>query len=136
LFIPNHVKILEKAMSKKQGIPPEPTEIKEAMKALMGRMTGEAQDWQSLVAWYGNKLPQYLWTGQDWRKKLSKKGWKWQSFLSLLSRHTQEIVRWANGDVSWNRLIEIIEADLNSSTATRELDTRQETITIDEYSGR
>ncbi len=123
-------------MSKKRGVLPEPIEIKEAMKALMGRMTGEARDWQSLAVWYGNKLPQYLWTSQDWRKKLAKRGWKWQSFLSLLSRHTQEIVRWTNGDMSWSRLIETIEADLSSSTVTREFGSRREPTTIDEYSRR
>jgi len=121
-------------MSERLGVPHEPVEIKDAMKSLMGRMTGDAQEWESLVAWYGNKLPQYLWTRQDWKKKLSKRGWRWQSFLSLLSRHTKEIVCWVNDEMSWSRLVESIETDIRSSMLARESETRQETTTIDEYS--
>ena len=74
----------------------EPKEIKTAIKTLMNNMANEMWDWQSLAVWYGNKLPQYLWTKQDWRRRLTKKGWRWQSFLSLLSKRTHEIIRWAN----------------------------------------
>ena len=121
-------------MSEMLSVPNEPVEIKDAMKSLMGRMTGDAQEWESLVAWYGNKLPQYLWTRQDWKKKLSKRGWRWQSFLSLLSRHTKEIVCWVNDEMSWSRLVESIETDIRSSMLAKESETRQETTTIDEYS--
>jgi hypothetical protein len=98
------------------NIPPEPVEIKNAMKELMEKMTGESWDWQSLAVWAANKLPQYLWTTQGWKRNLSNKGWRWQSFLSLLSKHTHEIIRWATDEISWEDLINVIETDLNSST--------------------
>ena len=100
-------------------IPPEPTDIKDAMKELMEKMIGEPWDWQSLAVWYGNKLPQYLWTRQDWKSELTKKGWRWQSFLSLLSKHTHEIIRWANGEISWREFINVLETDLNSSIISK-----------------
>ena len=106
---------------------PEPFEIKNAMKELMKRMMQETWDWQSLAVWYGNKLPQYLWSKQNWKKELTKKGWRWQSFLSLLSRHTHELIRWASNEISWNELLDIIETDLNSETISK-IYTRQSKI--------
>ena len=100
-------------------VPPEPVDIKNAMKRLMEEMMGEPWDWQSLAVWYGNKLPQYLWTIQGWKKGLSKIGWSWQSFLSLLSKHTHEMIRWATEEVSWSDLISVIETDLNSPTISK-----------------
>ena len=114
-------------------MPPEPTEIKGAMKALIGRTTGEAEKWQSLAAWYGNKLPQYLWTNQGWKGELLKKGWRWQDFLSLLSNHTQEIVRWANGELSWDRLMESVEANLERSMGVPNVGVEPRNTKIDEY---
>ena len=119
-------------MSKTSSTPPEPKEIKEAIRSLMGRMTGEEEDWGPLAVWYGNKIPQYLWTSQSWKNKLSKRGWKWQDFLNLLSRHTQDMIRWVNNQISWDRLVEVIEADLGSSIT--KLDEKQEISTIDKYS--
>jgi hypothetical protein len=119
-------------MSKTSSTPPEPVEIKEAVRTLMGSMTGGEEDWGTLAVWYGNKIPQYLWTDQGWKRRLSKRGWKWQDFLNLLSRHTQDMIQWANNRMSWEKLVEAIENDLGRSI-TR-LDEKQETSTIDRYS--
>ena len=94
--------------------PSEPEDIKKAIKSLMEKMSNESWDWRSLAVWYRNRLPKYLWTEQDWKRDLSKRGWTWQSFLSLLSKHTHEIIRWANNEISWRELIKIIETDLKS----------------------
>ena len=98
---------------------PEPVEVKREIKNLMKKMIGKKWDWQSLAVWYGNRLPQYLWTRQDWKIELSKRGWRWQNFLSFFSRYTHEIVRWANDELSWNELIQLIERDLNSEIISR-----------------
>lgn len=95
-------------------IPLEPTEIKKAMKMLMDNMITESWDWQSLAVWYGNRLPQYLWSKCGWKNVLSTRGWRWQSFLSLLSKHTHEIIRWANDELSWKDFVKVIESDMNS----------------------
>jgi hypothetical protein len=95
--------------------PPEPNEIKRAIEALMDGMTNETWDWQSLAVWYGNKLPQYLWTEQNWKSELSKIGWRWQSFLSLLSKHTLSIIHWVTNEISWSDLLAAIIADLRRS---------------------
>lgn len=92
--------------------PPEPNQIKRAMGALMNGIPDEAWDWQSLAVWYGNKLPQYLWTEQNWKTKLTKSGWRWQSFLRLLSTHTPSIIRWVTNELSWSELLTAIIADL------------------------
>ncbi len=120
-------------MSKSRNVPPEPTEIKKAMKALIGRMPGEAEKWLSLVAWYGNRLPQYLWTKQGWKNELSKKGYRWQDFLRLLSNHTQDIICWANDQLPWDKLTESIGANLNSSTRTPSPSAGPRNTKIDEY---
>jgi len=57
-------------------IPSEPTEIKKAMKMLMDNMINESWDWQSLAVWYGNRLPQYLWSKCGWKSVLSIRGWR------------------------------------------------------------
>jgi hypothetical protein len=95
-------------------IPSEPVDIKNAMKMLMDNMITEAWDWQSLAVWYGNRLPQYLWSKCGWKNILSIRGWRWQSFLSLLSKHTHEIIRWANDEISWDAFVKVIESDMNS----------------------
>ena len=120
-------------MSKKANVPPEPTEIRNAMKALIGRTTGETDKWQSLAAWYGNRLPQYLWTNLGWKKELTQKGWRWQDFLSLLSRHTDDMIRWANGEMPWGRFVESIETDLDNSARTMSLNNRPRNTRINEY---
>jgi hypothetical protein len=120
-------------MNKKASVPPEPTEIKNAMKALIGRITGEAGKWQSLVAWYGNRLPQYLWTSLGWKRELTQGGWRWQDFLSLLSRHTKDIVCWANDEMPWSKLVESIETDLDNSAGTMLRITKPRNTKINEY---
>ena len=120
-------------MSVRPNIPPEPIELKKAMRGMMGSMGDEEKDWQSLVAWYGNRIPKYLWTQHGWKKELSKKGLRWQDFLGLLSGRTQEIIRWVNDEISWGSLIETIERDLKNSATTRRISTEQKTTTIDEY---
>jgi len=120
-------------MSKSPNSLSEPVEIKSAMKTLIGRETGEAEKWQSLVAWYGNRLPQYLWTNLGWKKELSQKGWRWQDFLNLLSRHTSDMVRWATDEMSWIKLVESIETDLDNSARTMSLSAKPRNTKISEY---
>ena len=101
---------------------PEPIEIKNGMKELMINMmklTSEKWDWQSLAVWGGNKLPRYLWTDQGWKNELTKKGWNWQGFLSMLSKQTHEMIRWANDELEWKDFLKIIKADLVSDIISR-----------------
>ncbi|UCH38252.1 MAG: hypothetical protein JSV76_03615 [Candidatus Bathyarchaeota archaeon] len=94
------------------ALPPEPNHIKRALETLIDRMNDEPGDWQALAVWYGNKLPQYLWTEQNWKTDLTKFGWRWQSFLRVLSKHTPSIIRWVTNELSWSELLGELIADL------------------------
>ncbi len=120
-------------MSERERMPPEPTDIKDMMKSLMKRTGSEGVQGHSLAVWYGNRLPRYLWTNQSWKKALSRRGFRWQDFLSALSEHTQDIIRWANDEIPWSQLVEAIEKEISNSSVAKKIEIRQKTATIDEY---
>jgi len=97
-------------------VPPEPTNLKKLMNELIRKYAGEGWDVESFVAWVGNKLPAYLWTKCGWKYSLMREGWTWQSFLKFLSRRTDDIVKWINGELTWDQLVGKIISDLKSPT--------------------
>jgi hypothetical protein len=78
-------------------IPPEPVMLKEQSKGQKGR----EWDIDSLVLWFGNRLPTYLWNDAGWATPLKAEGYNWQSFLKILSLHKKEMIRWSHNTLSW-----------------------------------
>ncbi|MGB9631635.1 MAG: hypothetical protein ACP5KE_02870 [Candidatus Methanodesulfokora sp.] len=78
---------------------PEPVEIKEEIRRMMGVMD------EKLAVWYGNKLQSYIY-------KEVKGMIDWRSFLELMSKRTQELLRWVREEVKWEDLLRLIEEDL------------------------
>ena len=78
---------------------PEPLEIKDEIKRMMGVMD------EKLAVWYGNKLQSYIY--REVRGMID-----WRSFLELMSRRTEELLKWVRGEVGWEELLSIIQKDL------------------------
>lgn len=78
---------------------PEPVEMKEEIRKIM-----EVMD-EKLAVWYGNKLQSYIY-------KEVKGIIDWRSFLELMSRRTEELLKWAKGEMRWEDLLKLIEEDL------------------------
>jgi hypothetical protein len=74
---------------------PEPIEIKDEIKRMM-----EVMD-EKLAVWYGNKLQSYIY--REVRGMID-----WRSFLELMSRRTDELLKWVKGEVAWEELLNII----------------------------
>lgn len=97
------------------NIPKEPLEIKKQVLELRNRMgPGTEIDYNSLAVWYGNRVPQYLWS--VWKSELTKKGFTWQKFLRLLKYRTDDAFLWVAGRMPWKafvkKVIESIEGPL------------------------
>ncbi|MEM0093337.1 MAG: hypothetical protein QW230_01720 [Thermofilum sp.] len=85
--------------------PPEPSELKERLRALHKDLQGAlgARGGESAV-WVGMLLPSYLW--RHWGEELKALGITWQDFLSLLRQHSRDIVSWAlEGKLTWQELV-------------------------------
>jgi len=65
------------------------------------------------AVWFGNEVALYLW--RRWRAVLVRYGINWQSFLAILSGHTEGIVKWALRDeLGWVELVGMIIRDLSN----------------------
>ncbi len=93
--------------------PPEPITLKKQSKELSNE-----KDWKvdSLVAWFGNRLPSYLWKESGWSKPLKEQGFNWQSFLKILSLHKKDMISWSRDSITWNELLLKIEETLRDPT--------------------
>ncbi|ABL78802.1 hypothetical protein [Thermofilum pendens] len=90
-------------MSASLSEPPEPLEIKEKIRALRSAL-GAGLEADRLAVWTGNMLARYLWGA--WGAELKRAGFTWQSFMSLLKLHTDDVVAWALRDnLSWGELV-------------------------------
>jgi len=74
---------------------PEPIEIKDEIKRMMEMMD------EKLAVWYGNKLQSYIY--REVRGMID-----WRSFLELMSRRTDELLKWVKGEVEWEELLNLI----------------------------
>ena len=81
----------------KLSIPPEPLMLKMQSTEQKGRKW----DIDSLVLWFGKRLPTYLWNDAGWSKPLKAEGYNWQSFLKILSLHKKEMIRWSHDTLTW-----------------------------------
>lgn len=103
-------------------IPEESKEVKKLIKALRSQL-GESNtiNWDSLSVWYGNKIPQYLWS--FWRNELTKRGFTWQKFLRLMKYRTEDAILWVYGRISWKefteKVLESIEGPLGRALVER-----------------
>ena len=100
-------------------VPPEPLTLKKSIKDLMDKYSSERWHADKFLVWFGNRIPSYLWTECRWKYPLTKEGWTWQSFLKLLSKRTDNFVRWARGELNWESLINEIIRDLKASRRRR-----------------
>lgn len=96
-------------------IPKEPAEIKKQILELRVRLGSNNEiDWNSLAVWYGNSIPQYLWS--TWKGELKRKGFTWQKFLKLLKYRTDDAFLWVAGKISWadftKKVLESLEGPL------------------------
>lgn len=94
----------------------EPEVLKKRLKALNMELRGTGVagvDWDSLAAWYGNKLPSHLWNA--WKDELRTKGFNWQKFLKLMSYNKKEMVLWATGELSWKDFVKAMRDSINGS---------------------
>lgn len=102
-------------------IPKEPKEILLQMKSWRKSMLDSTADWDSLVVWYGNQLPQYLW--REWKDELKTRGFTWQKFLKLLRMRTDTILSWFKGIRAWEDtakdIINLIESPLGQDMAKK-----------------
>lgn len=88
--------------SLKLTIPPEPIILKQQSHE---EKTMKSWDMDSLVLWFGNRLPSYLWNDGGWSKPLKDEGYNWQSFLKILSLHKREMISWARDAISWKEFL-------------------------------
>jgi len=84
---------------------PEPLEIKEEIRRMMAVMD------EKLAVWYGNKLQSYIY--REVRGMID-----WRSFLELMSERTEELLRWARGEIEWEDLLRSIVEDLKRREKT------------------
>ena len=82
----------------KLSIPPEPKILKQQF-IKQKRNIGLKID--NLTAWFGNKLPSYLWREGGWSKPLKAMGYNWQSFLKILALHKRDIIKWSWDTLTW-----------------------------------
>ncbi len=88
---------------------PEPKDIKELIKTLIDSGVSPTH-----ALWLGNKLQRYIWG--FWGERLKAGGLKWQDFLRVFSRLSDDVIEWIRGRVSWESLI-IKLRDAIASTA-------------------
>lgn len=98
--------IVHRGYVMKLSIPPEPMIFKK-----QSTEQKRKRDWDidSLVLWFGNKLPSYLWGEGGWSKPLKEEGYSWQSFLKILSLHKKEMIRWSRDAISWKEFLITIQ---------------------------
>jgi len=84
------------------SVPPEPMMLK---KQSNGQKKTKEWDIDSIVLWFGNKLPSYLWRDGGWSKPLKAEGYNWQSFLKILSLHKKEMIKWSKNAISWKEFL-------------------------------
>jgi hypothetical protein len=87
-------------------IPPEPTMLKKQSKQ---QKTTREWDIDSLVMWFGNRLPTYLWNDAGWSKPLKEEGYNWQSFLKILSLHKKDIICWSHDAITWKDFLQKLQ---------------------------
>ncbi len=83
--------------------PEEPAEIKDFITNLINGGVSP-----TYAIWLGNRLPKYLWS--SWSKNLRSIGLRWQDFLKCVSKFEGDIIKWVNGEILWEDLLnEIME---------------------------
>lgn len=87
-------------------IPPEPTMLKSQSKQ---QKNTREWDIDSLVMWFGNRLPTYLWNDAGWSKPLKDEGYNWQSFLKILSLHKKDIICWSRDAITWRDFLQKLQ---------------------------
>jgi len=99
----------------------EPIEIKEFIRNTRRSMgPGGGIHADSLAVWTmtSNKLPKFLWNA--WKGQLKQHGIKWQTFLKILGRHTNDFVKWALYDkMGWDEVISRVCSTIEKYTQIR-----------------
>lgn len=82
---------------------PEPIALKG--QAIEQRRKDPTWDSDSLLAWFGNKLPSYFWTDCGWGHILKREGLTWPDFLECLSAWKIDIIQWLRNELAWEDLV-------------------------------
>jgi len=93
-------------------IPPEPVHIKKQISDIYSHLRVSSMEDKSLLVWFGNPIPSYLWSKSGWGRVLRPCGLTWQMFLKICSLHTQDMIKWVEGDMAWDELIERIRTSV------------------------
>ena len=94
-------------------IPPEPLLLK---KTNTQQHQEKTWDIDSLILWFGNRLPKYLWNDAGWSQPLKKEGYTWQSFLKILSLHKKEMIQWSRNSLTWKEFLKKIQETIKDPT--------------------
>jgi len=90
-------------------IPEEPLEIKRLAleKANSGEWAMLRRD-KVIKLWSlsAQALPKYLWS--CWKDELKAKGLPWQLYLKAISACDYDVIRWVEGQASWEELVGVI----------------------------
>ena len=84
------------------NIPPEPKLFKDHF--IKQKQNIETKI-DSLMFWFGNQLPSYLWKESGWSKPLKNEGYNWQSFLKILALHKKDMIKWSWNTITWRELL-------------------------------
>lgn len=82
----------------------------------------ESREWafikrDKVIKFYGlsaQVLPKYLWS--HWKSELKAKGLSWQLFLKAISAYEYDVVRWVEGQLSWEELVDVITRVLDKAS--------------------
>lgn len=104
------------------GRPAEPTEIREEVENFLAKYPGSREEGGHSVAdpisyWYGNKLPRYLWK-EGWGPQLRKAGFNEDRFMRTVGAHRVGFFRWIDGEVPWDKLLDLILASVLKTSNT------------------
>ncbi len=92
-------------------IPEEPVEIKRFLRSIIEASGTRGK----FVVFTGNRLPKYLWDA--WEPALKSRGYKWQDLLRAVSRASNIILEWVEGDAPWERVVEAVWGELERARA-------------------
>jgi hypothetical protein len=98
-------------------IPAEPVEIKRRAFEAAGSREWAFIRRDKVIKLYGlsaQALPKYLWA--HWKSELKAKGLSWQLFLKAISACEYDVVRWVEGQLSWEELVGVIMRVLDKAS--------------------
>ena len=100
-------------------IPPEPAHIRKQILERYSRLRVSSMEDKALAIWFGSPIPSYLWSKSEWGRMLRPYGLTWQMFLEICSLHTQDMIKWVEGNITWDELIKKVKASIRNYVRRR-----------------